>query len=113
MERVIIVLPAPPRLRACTALIVRGRARYPPHQVATVTTPRVGRSTPSDACACFAEMRRSYGKSCKNENARWVPSDYPEFARFLVRCGIDSLSLNPDTVLKTIIIWNRSRINSP
>jgi pyruvate,water dikinase len=30
-----------------------------------------------------------------------APSDYPEFARFLVRCRIDSISLNPDTVLKT------------
>lgn len=30
-----------------------------------------------------------------------APSDYPEFARFLVGCGIDSISLNPDTVLKT------------
>jgi pyruvate,water dikinase len=30
-----------------------------------------------------------------------APSDYPEFARFLVRCGIDSISLNPDTILKT------------
>src|SRR6516165_2642760 len=30
-----------------------------------------------------------------------APSDYPEFARFLVRCGIDSISLNPDTVLQT------------
>ena len=32
---------------------------------------------------------------------RRVPGDDPEFARFLVRCGIDSISLNPDTVLKT------------
>lgn len=31
-----------------------------------------------------------------------APSDYPEFAAFLVACGIDSLSLNPDSVLKTI-----------
>jgi phosphoenolpyruvate synthase/pyruvate phosphate dikinase len=31
-----------------------------------------------------------------------APSDYPEFARFLVRCGIDSISLNPDRVLKTM-----------
>jgi phosphoenolpyruvate synthase/pyruvate phosphate dikinase len=30
-----------------------------------------------------------------------APSDYPEFARFLVGCGIDSISLNPDTVLRT------------
>jgi len=30
-----------------------------------------------------------------------APSDYPEFARFLVACGIDSISLNPDTVLQT------------
>ena len=29
------------------------------------------------------------------------PSDYPEFARFLVEQGIDSISLNPDTVLST------------
>ncbi len=30
------------------------------------------------------------------------PSDYPEMAEFLVRLGIDSMSLNPDSVLKTI-----------
>jgi pyruvate, water dikinase len=30
-----------------------------------------------------------------------APSDYPEFAAFLVDQGIDSLSLNPDTILKT------------
>jgi len=32
-----------------------------------------------------------------------APSDYPEFTRFLVEQGIDSISLNPDTVLKTRI----------
>ena len=32
-----------------------------------------------------------------------APSDYPEFARFLVREGIDSLSLNPDTVIRTTL----------
>ena len=32
-----------------------------------------------------------------------APSDYPEFARFLVDCGIDSISLNPDTVIKTTL----------
>jgi phosphoenolpyruvate synthase/pyruvate phosphate dikinase len=30
-----------------------------------------------------------------------APSDYPEFAQFLVEQGIDSISLNPDSVLKT------------
>ena len=30
-----------------------------------------------------------------------APSDYPEFATFLVECGIDSMSLNPDAVLRT------------
>ena len=30
-----------------------------------------------------------------------APSDYPEFAQFLVEQGIDSLSLNPDSVLTT------------
>ena len=29
-----------------------------------------------------------------------APSDYPEFAAFLVRAGIDSMSLNPDSVVE-------------
>ncbi|WP_009633053.1 phosphoenolpyruvate synthase [Synechocystis sp. PCC 7509] len=33
-----------------------------------------------------------------------APSDYPEFAKFLVEQGIDSISLNPDSVLKTLLI---------
>jgi pyruvate,water dikinase len=32
-----------------------------------------------------------------------APSDYPEFAQFLVEQGIDSISLNPDSVLKTTV----------
>ena len=32
-----------------------------------------------------------------------APSDYPEFAAFLVALGIDSISLNPDAVLKTTL----------
>lgn len=31
-----------------------------------------------------------------------APSDYPEIAKFLVELGIDSISLNPDSVLKTM-----------
>ena len=32
-----------------------------------------------------------------------APSDYPEFAQFLVEQGIESMSLNPDAVLKTLL----------
>jgi pyruvate,water dikinase len=32
-----------------------------------------------------------------------APSDYPEFAQFLIEQGIDSISLNPDAVMKTTV----------
>lgn len=35
-----------------------------------------------------------------------APSDSPEFAQFLVREGIDSMSLAPDTIVKTTIATN-------
>jgi len=35
-----------------------------------------------------------------------APSDYPEFAKFLVEHGIDSIALNPDTVVKTSLAIN-------
>ncbi len=41
-----------------------------------------------------------------HENGRKVgicgqaPSDHPEFAAFLVECGIDSISLNPDSIIR-------------
>lgn len=38
-----------------------------------------------------------------------APSDYPEFARFLAQEGVDSMSLNPDTVIKTIIDLNKMK----
>jgi pyruvate,water dikinase len=33
-----------------------------------------------------------------------APSDYPDFAHWLVECGINSISLNPDTVIKTTFV---------
>ena len=43
-----------------------------------------------------------------------APSDYPEFARFLVECGIDSMSLNPDAVLPTArLVIDAERTLSP
>lgn len=32
-----------------------------------------------------------------------APSDYQDFAEFLVECGIESVSLNPDTIIKTTL----------
>ncbi|NVM29364.1 MAG: phosphoenolpyruvate synthase [Candidatus Helarchaeota archaeon] len=42
------------------------------------------------------------------------PSDWPSIAAFLIECGIDSMSLNPDTVIKTrlltaIVEWALSK----
>lgn len=32
-----------------------------------------------------------------------APSDYPEYADFLIKAGIDSISLNPDSIVKTLL----------
>jgi len=47
-------------------------------------------------------LRRIRGSApgCKVGICGQAPSDYPEFAEFLVREGIDSISLNPDSVLE-------------
>lgn len=44
----------------------------------------------------------AHKNGCKVGICGQGPSDYPEFATFLVECGIDSLSLNPDSVIQTI-----------
>jgi pyruvate, water dikinase len=41
-------------------------------------------------------------KQCKVGICGQAPSDYPDFAAFLVQEGIDSISLNPDSVLSVI-----------
>ncbi|ABA89674.1 phosphoenolpyruvate synthase [Syntrophotalea carbinolica DSM 2380] len=48
-------------------------------------------------------IRRVKAAGCKIGICGQAPSDYPEFAEFLVECGIDSISLNPDTVLTTTL----------
>ncbi|MGE4544671.1 MAG: phosphoenolpyruvate synthase [Pedobacter sp.] len=48
-------------------------------------------------------IRRVKAVGCKIGICGQAPSDYPEFAAFLVECGIDSISLNPDTVLATTL----------
>jgi len=37
-----------------------------------------------------------------------APSDFPEFAAFLVKAGIDSISFNPDALLKGIENINKA-----
>ncbi|MFN7088683.1 MAG: phosphoenolpyruvate synthase, partial [Candidatus Paceibacteria bacterium] len=36
-----------------------------------------------------------------------APSDWPEIAKYLARAGIDSISINPDSVLKTTLLLSR------
>ncbi|MFR9779538.1 phosphoenolpyruvate synthase [Micromonospora sp. MS34] len=47
-------------------------------------------------------IERAHRSRCKVGICGQAPSDYPEFARFLVECGIDSISLNPDSALDVI-----------
>jgi phosphoenolpyruvate synthase/pyruvate phosphate dikinase len=37
-----------------------------------------------------------------------VPSDNPDLAEWFVECGIDSISLNPDTAIKTAFVSARA-----
>jgi pyruvate,water dikinase len=46
-------------------------------------------------------IRAAHKANCKVGICGEAPSDYPEFAAFLVECGIDSISINPDRFLET------------
>ena len=53
---------------------------------------------------------------CKEKNkyigiCGQAPSDYPDFAAFLVNEGIESMSLNPDTVIKIIMALAENKAN--
>jgi len=39
------------------------------------------------------------------------PSDFPDFAEFLAECGIDSISLIPDTIIKTTIAIGKKEVS--
>lgn len=45
-------------------------------------------------------IKVAHSKGCKVGICGQAPSDHPEFAEFLVACGIDSISLNPDSFAK-------------
>jgi pyruvate,water dikinase len=38
-----------------------------------------------------------------------APSEFPEFAKFLTKQGIESISLNPDTIIKTILKLSKTK----
>jgi pyruvate,water dikinase len=59
-------------------------------------------------------------KTCKDKNkyigiCGQAPSDFPDFAQFLVEKGINTISLNPDSVLKTkiAIAQTEKKLNNP
>ncbi len=58
------------------------------------------RETVKALCALLIEKAHAKGK--KVGICGQAPSDYPEFAAFLVERGIDSISLNPDALLRTV-----------
>ena len=46
-------------------------------------------------------IRAAHKKKCKVGICGEAPSNYPEVAAFLVKCGIDSISINPDRFVET------------
>ena len=46
-------------------------------------------------------IRAAHKADCKVGICGEAPSDYPEFAAFLVENGIDSISINPDRFIET------------
>ena len=46
-------------------------------------------------------IRDAHRKECKVGICGEAPSNYPEVAAFLVKCGIDSISINPDRFVET------------
>lgn len=47
-------------------------------------------------------IQAAHAKGCKVGICGQGPSDHPDFAEFLVEAGIDSISLNPDSVVEVV-----------
>ena len=52
-------------------------------------------------------IRKCHKNNIKIGLCGQAPSDYPEFAQFLVKAGIDSISITPDALLKTLNAINQ------
>lgn len=64
---------------------------------AMVTRPGLGAVERMVAMA----IRAAHSAGIKVGICGQAPSSYPDFAEFLIRKGIDSISLNPDSFLRT------------
>jgi len=58
------------------------------------------------------ELIKNVIRTCREKNkysgiCGQAPSDFPDFAEFLVKEGIESISLNPDSVIKTKLILSK------
>ncbi len=53
-------------------------------------------------------IQKAHAKNRKVGICGQAPSDYPDFATFLIKEGIDSISLNPDSVIEVIETTSRA-----
>lgn len=70
----------------------------------SIVTPLFDERNPAVLSMISQVIRVAKAKGRKIGICGQAPSDYPDFAAFLVREGIDSISLNPDSVLKTTLV---------
>ena len=59
--------------------------------------------------SAIKELIKEAVRVCKQMNkysgiCGQAPSDFPDFTEFLVDIGIESISLNPDSIIKTIML---------
>jgi len=52
--------------------------------------------------------KRMLGQAIEAAKRVNKPSDYPDLSEWFVECGIDSISLNPDTAIKTAFVIARA-----
>jgi pyruvate,water dikinase len=68
-----------------------------------IVAPIFGERNPGVKSLTASVIAKVQAKGCKVGICGQAPSDYLEFARFLVEQRIDSISLNPDVVLRTTL----------
>jgi pyruvate,water dikinase len=68
-----------------------------------IVAPIFDERNPAVKCLIASVIAKAHAKQRKVGICGQAPSDYPEFARFLVEEGIDSISLNPDALLRTTV----------